>query len=68
MNKDKLIEALEAALAALKQPTITFTPPKREPLSDEILYPIAEARINDEGIAGFYDGFRYAEKYYGIRE
>ena len=38
------------------------------PLSDEILYPIAEERINDEGIAGFYDGFRYAEKHYGIRE
>ena len=41
---------------------------KREPLSDEILCPIAEARINDEGIAGFYDGFRYAEKHYGIGE
>ena len=43
-------------------------PPKREPLSDEILYPIAEARINDEGIAGFYDGFRFAEKHHGIGE
>lgn len=68
MSKERLIEALETALAELRKPTITFTPPKREPLSDEILYPIAEARINDEGIAGFYDGFRYAEKYYGIRE
>ena len=44
------------------------SPPKREPLSDEILYPIAEERINDEGIAGFYDGFRYAEKHYKIGE
>ena len=68
MNRERLIEALETALAALKQPTVTFTPPKREPLSDEILYPIAEARINDEGIAGFYDGFRYAERHYGIGE
>ena len=33
MTKDKLIEALETALAELKQPTITFTLPKREPLS-----------------------------------
>jgi predicted ester cyclase len=39
---------------------------KREPLSEEILYPIAEERIVDEGIAGFYDGFRFAEKHHGI--
>jgi len=35
MNKDKLIEALETALAELKRPTISFTPPKREPVELE---------------------------------
>jgi hypothetical protein len=53
----------------LKHGDLLYTSsPKREPLSDEILYPIAEERINDEGIAGFYDGFRCAEKHYKIGE
>ena len=65
MNKERLIEALETALAELKQPTITFTPPKREPLSDyEILKlcPYAD-EISEEA---FYRGARQIEKAHGI--
>ena len=41
-------------------------PPKREPLSEDKLDVLAEANITDEGIAGYYLGFRDAEKAHGI--
>ena len=41
-------------------------PPKREPLSEDKLDALAEANITDEGIAGYYAGFRDAEKAHGI--
>ena len=39
---------------------------KREPLSGDKLDVLAEANITDEGIAGYYLGFRDAEKMHGI--
>jgi len=42
------------------------TPPKRKPLSEDKLDALAEANITDEGIAGYYLGFRDAEKMHGI--
>ena len=39
---------------------------KREPLSEDKLDALAEANITDEGIAGYYLGFRDAEKTHGI--
>ena len=39
---------------------------KREPLSEDKLDALAEANITDEGIAGYYLGFRDAEKCHGI--
>ena len=39
---------------------------KREPLSEDKLDALAEANITDEGIAGYYLGFRDAEKMHGI--
>lgn len=42
------------------------TPPRREPLSEDKLDVLAEANITDEGIAGYYLGFRDAEKHHGI--
>jgi hypothetical protein len=41
-------------------------PPKRESLSEDKLDVLAEANITDEGIAGYYLGFRDAEKMHGI--
>jgi hypothetical protein len=41
-------------------------PSKREPLSEDKLDALAEANITDEGIAGYYLGFRDAEKAHGI--
>jgi flagellar biosynthesis/type III secretory pathway protein FliH len=40
--------------------------PKREPLSEDKLDVLAEANISDEAIAGYYLGFRDAEKHHGI--
>ena len=40
--------------------------PEREPLSEDKLDVLAEANITDEGIAGYYLGFRDAEKMHGI--
>ena len=40
-------------------------PPKREPLSEDKLDVLAEANITDEGLAGYYLGFRDAEKAHG---
>jgi hypothetical protein len=40
--------------------------PKQEPLSEDKLDALAEANITDEGIAGYYLGFRDAEKAHGI--
>lgn len=39
---------------------------KHEPLSEDKLDALAEANITDEGIAGYYLGFRDAEKCHGI--
>ena len=39
---------------------------KREPLSEDKLDVLAEANITDEGIAGYYLGFRDAEKCHDI--
>ena len=39
---------------------------KRKPLSEDKLDVLAEANITDEGIAGYYLGFRDAEKHHGI--
>ena len=39
---------------------------KRRPLSEDKLDALAEANITDEGIAGYYLGFRDAEKHHGI--
>ena len=39
---------------------------KQEPLSEDKLDVLAEANITDEGIAGYYLGFRDAEKHHGI--
>ena len=41
-------------------------PQKRKPLSEDKLDALAEANITDEGIAGYYLGFRDAEKMHGI--
>jgi hypothetical protein len=40
--------------------------PEQEPLSEDKLVILAEANITDEGIAGYYLGFRDAEKHHGI--
>lgn len=73
MNRDRLIEALETALAELKQPTVTFTPPKREPLSERELYKaFIEELVQDNygkwDIKSFVNGVRFAEKAHGIEE
>ena len=39
---------------------------KREPLGEDKLDVLAEANISDEAIAGYYLGFRDAEKHHGI--
>ena len=69
MNRERLIEALETALAALKQPTVTFTPPKREPLSeDEIYMGFQSPEISDISLRSFIVGVKFAEKKHGIGE
>ena len=45
---------------------VYLAPPKREPLSEDKLDVLAEANISDEAIAGYYLGFRDAEKHHGI--
>jgi hypothetical protein len=40
--------------------------PEQKPLSEDKLDVLAEANITDEGIAGYYLGFRDAEKAHGI--
>jgi len=40
--------------------------PKREPLSDDELNEIADKYITDEACAGYFNGFRDAEKAHGI--
>ena len=47
---------------ALDHPSVDL----REPLSEDKLDALAEANITDEGIAGYYLGFRDAEKAHGI--
>lgn len=67
MNKDKLIEALETALAELKRPTISFTPPKREPLSDDEIILLGVQNLCNE--ASSFKAFCFAraiEKAHGI--
>ena len=65
-NKDKLIEVLETALSELKQPTITFTPPKREPIENgelEVWYSQHAWSMDKQE---YMWGFRDAEKAHGI--
>ena len=66
MDKNKLIEALETALAELKQPTVTFTLPKREPI--DAFKAVQEFEGNYIYKDGFIDGIKYAEKAHGIGE
>ena len=67
MNRERLIEALETALAELRKPTITFTPPKQEPLSDDEILKLClyADEISEEA---FYRGDRQIEKEHGIGE
>ena len=57
--KDYLNEIYVNEEAELEQP-------EQEPLSEDKLDVLAEANITDEGIAGYYLGFRDAEKHHGI--
>ena len=66
MNKDRLIEALETALAELRKPTITFTPPKREPIKDGELEVWYSQHTWATDKQEYMWGFRDAEKVYGI--
>ena len=70
MTKDKLIEALETALAELKQPTITFTLPKREPLSDDEIALMATDDLYDctytTSVFAYKEFARKIEKQHGI--
>ena len=69
MNKEKLIEALETALAELRKPTITFTPPKREPLDlDQIDRHLEINDYSDEYRHAYCEGIIFAEKAHGIGE
>ena len=43
-----------------------FLKEKLKPLSEDKVDILAEANITDEGIAGYYLGFRDAEKMHGI--
>ena len=62
-DKKRYMEAHDGT----KDPIPLYTaPPKREPLSEDKLDVLAEANITDEGIAGYYLGFRDAEKCHGI--
>ena len=64
VDRSKLIESLETALADLKQPTVTFTPPKREPLSDDEMRAIWKEGIRCE--IPFVEIGRAIEKAHGI--
>ena len=66
MDKNKLIEALETALAELKQPTVTFTPQIREPI--DAFKAGQEVDGNYIYKDGFIDGIKYANRHYGIGE
>lgn len=66
MSKYKLIEALETALSELRKPTITFTPPKLEPI--DAFKAVQEFEGNYIYKDGFIDGIKYAEKAHGISE
>ena len=62
-DKKHYMEAHDGA----KDPIPLYTaPPTRKPLSEDKLDVLAEANITDEGIAGYYLGFRDAEKHHGI--
>jgi hypothetical protein len=66
MSKYKLIEALETALAELRKPTITFTPPKREPFEPEERQRISKAYSTRAEQVAFEEGIIFAEISYGI--
>jgi hypothetical protein len=70
MSKYKLIETLETALAELKQPTITFTPSKRNPLSDEAIALMATDDLYDctytTSVFAYKEFARKIEKAHGI--
>ena len=67
MNRERLIEALETALAALKQPTVTFTPPKREPIDlDQVAKHLKICDLSEDYRNGYSDGIVFAEIEHGI--
>jgi hypothetical protein len=76
MNKERReIELLQRALKCIGESSnedlcgeieVFLANPEQEPLSEDKLDVLAEANITDEGIAGYYLGFRDAEKYHSI--
>jgi len=76
MNKERReIELLQRALKCIGESSnedlcgeieVFLAKPEQEPLSEDKLDVLAEANITDEGIAGYYLGFRDAEKHHGI--
>jgi hypothetical protein len=76
MNKERReIELLQRALKCIGESSnedlcgeieVFLANPEQEPLSEDKLDVLAEANITDEGIAGYYLGFRDAEKHHGI--
>ena len=63
---DKGYLLFEEYMQLVKETKELLAKPERGPLSEDKLDALAEANITDEGIAGYYLGFRDAEKYYGI--
>ena len=61
-----LVFDLKQSYALIGEIQTVLDAPEREPLSEDKLDALAEANITDEGIAGYYLGFRDAEKMHGI--
>ena len=64
-NSERVVEWVRP-YKYLKDGDKLYLAPKREPLSEDKLDVLAEVNITDEGIAGYYLGFRDAEKHHGI--
>ena len=64
---DRILEPEELD-SLMKETKELLAKPERGPLSEDKLDALAEANITDEGIAGYYLGFRDAEKMHGIGE
>ena len=64
--RDTLLELKETYYDLYWDIQTVLDAPEREPLSEDKLDALAEANITDEGIAGYYLGFRDAEKAHGI--